>query len=242
MQHLIVLGAGFAGLWSAVAAAKALDERGIGPEEVAVTVVNATPWHSIRVRNYEADLSGTRVPLADILQPIGVHLVVADVSDLNVGERTVTCDRGGQIVLSLATTAWFLPLAADWSGRRSRGFGSTRFDVDTYEAASRLGQHLAELAGRPRSPGRDTVLVIGAGLTGIEVAAEMPGRLRSILGDDQQARPRVILADRASRIGSDMGDSAEPVIAQALAALGVETRPRTSGCRNRSGWRDPCQW
>jgi len=84
MQHLIVLGAGFAGLWSAVAAAKALDERGIGTEQIAVTVVNATPWHSIRVRNYEADMSGTRVPLADILEPIGVHLVVA------IGSRSLT--------------------------------------------------------------------------------------------------------------------------------------------------------
>jgi NADH dehydrogenase len=34
----------------------------------------------------------------------------------------------------------------------------------------------------------------------------------------------VILADHAPRVGSDMGDSARPVIEEALAALGVETR------------------
>jgi NADH:ubiquinone reductase (H+-translocating) len=56
MQRIVILGAGFAGLWSAVVAARALDERGIGSGQVEVTVVNATPWHSIRVRNYEADL------------------------------------------------------------------------------------------------------------------------------------------------------------------------------------------
>jgi NADH dehydrogenase len=72
------------------------------------------------------------------------------------------------------------------------------------------------------------VLVVGAGLTGIEVAAEMPGRLRTVMVTDQQARPRVILADRAALIGSDMGNSARPVIAEALVALGVETRPGTS--------------
>src|SRR5260370_41611769 len=90
------MGAGFAGLWAAVAAARALDEHGIGRHRVAVTVVNATPWHSIRVRNYEADLSGTRVPLADVLGPIGVQLVVAEIVDLGVADRTGTCAAAGQ--------------------------------------------------------------------------------------------------------------------------------------------------
>src|ERR1700738_195863 len=76
MQRIIVLGAGFAGLWSAVGAARALDERGIGTDRIEVIVVNGTPWHSIRVRNYEAELSGTRVALGDIFEPIGVGLVV----------------------------------------------------------------------------------------------------------------------------------------------------------------------
>ena len=51
MQRILVLGAGFAGLWSAVAAARRLDELRIGLDAVEVLVVNQTPWHSIRVRN-----------------------------------------------------------------------------------------------------------------------------------------------------------------------------------------------
>ena len=96
MQRIVVLGAGFAGLWSAIGAARALDERGIGQDRVEVTVVNATPWHSIRVRNYEADLKGTRVPLADVLDPIGVRWRVAEVADLSVADRTVTCVAAGE--------------------------------------------------------------------------------------------------------------------------------------------------
>src|SRR4051812_29868423 len=40
--------------------------------EISVTVVNRDPWHSIRVRNYESDLSDVRVPLDAVLGPIGV--------------------------------------------------------------------------------------------------------------------------------------------------------------------------
>jgi NADH dehydrogenase len=48
MQRILVLGAGFAGLWSAVAAARRLDELGVSSGEVEILVVNRTAWHSIR--------------------------------------------------------------------------------------------------------------------------------------------------------------------------------------------------
>jgi NADH:ubiquinone reductase (H+-translocating) len=227
MQRILVLGAGFAGLWSAIGAARALDERGIGQGRVEVVVVNATPWHSIRVRNYETDLSGTRLPLADLLEPIGVKLVVAEVTGLSIANRTVTCAAAGKF-LQLGYDRLVFALGSRLVRPPIPGLGEHAFDIDTYDAAMRLGAHLAGLAGAPRSAARDTVLVVGAGLTGVEVATEMPARLRSALAADPQAKPRVVLADRSKRIGSDMGESARPVIAEALATLGVEARPDVS--------------
>ncbi|MGH7041619.1 MAG: FAD-dependent oxidoreductase, partial [Acetobacteraceae bacterium] len=95
MQRILVLGAGFAGLWSAIGAARELDELGIGPDQVEVSVVNRTAWHSIRVRNYEADLEATRVFLADVLDPIGVRHIVGEVTDIDVAGRAVTCSIQG---------------------------------------------------------------------------------------------------------------------------------------------------
>jgi NADH dehydrogenase len=63
------------------------------------------------------------------------------------------------------------------------------------------------------------VLVVGAGLTGIEVATEMTNRIASL------SNGRVILADRARWIGSDMGQEAREVIDEALAGLRIEARP-----------------
>jgi NADH dehydrogenase len=227
MQRIVILGAGFAGLWSAVGAARALDERGIGPDQVEVTVVNATSWHSIRVRNYEADLSDTRVPLADILDPIGVRLVVAEIAGLSVADRTVSCVADGR-PFQLAYDRMVFALGSRLVRPPIPGLKEHAFDVDTYDAAMRLGAHLSGLAREPISAGRDTVLVVGAGLTGIEAATEMPGRLRAVLAADPKAQPRVILADRSERIGSNMGEGAIAVIAEALAALHVETRPGIS--------------
>ncbi len=223
MQRIVVLGAGFAGLWAAIGAARALNERQITADQVSVTVVNAEPFHDIRVRNYEADLTDVRLPLAKILDPIGVKLEVAQVTGLDLAARTVTCGP-----LSLGYDRLVFALGSRLRRPPIPGLAEHTFDVDTYPAAIRLGMHLSKLAGLPRSEARDTVLVVGAGLTGIEAAAEMPGRLRAALAGDPAARPRVILADHAAQIGSDMGDQASPVIMEALTALGVETRPGVS--------------
>src|SRR5262249_34483848 len=81
--------------------------------------------------------------------------------------------------------------------------------------------HLKELGSHPSSPARATVVVAGAGFTGIEVATEMPARLRALPGVEA---PRVILVDSAPVVGATIGDNARPVIVEALAALGIETR------------------
>ena len=222
-QRIVVLGAGFAGLWSAIGAARKLDELGLGPDRVRVTVVDRNPWHSIRVRNYEADLDPTRVPLDEVLRPIGVERVEAEITGIDFARREVACAGRSplpydRLVFALGSRLARPPIP---------GLDAHSFDVDTYEAGCRLNAHVAALSSREASPGRYTALVIGGGLTGIEAAAEMPGKLRAAIADPS-GRPRVILADRQPWIGSDMGEAARAVIAEALAALGVETRPGVS--------------
>ena len=89
-KRILVLGGGFAGLWSAVGAARKLDELGQGPDAVEVSLVNRDAFHSIRVRNYEADLTSIRVPLDDVLGPVGVRRVEGEVADIDLTEQTVS--------------------------------------------------------------------------------------------------------------------------------------------------------
>jgi NADH dehydrogenase len=223
-KRILVLGGGFAGLWSAVGAARKLDKLGRGPDAVEVTLVNRDAFHNIRVRNYEADLTAVRVPLDDVLGPIGVRLVQADVTDIDLAGQavTVTTAAGRQ---TLPYDRLVFALGSQLVRPNIPGLAEYAFDVDTYDGAAQLGIHLESLPGRPELSGQFTVVVVGAGLTGIEAATEMPGRLRAILAQAGLTRPfRVMLADRNAWVGSDMGESARPVIEEALAALGVETR------------------
>jgi NADH:ubiquinone reductase (H+-translocating) len=223
-KQIVVLGGGFAGLWSAVGAARKLDELGRGPEAAEVTLVNRDGYHNIRVRNYEADLSAVRVPLDDVLGPIGVRRVEGDVAGIDLAEQSVTVTTAyGQRTLPYDRLVF--ALGSQLLRPNVPGLAEHGFDVDTYDDALRLNTHLRSLLSLPTSEAQSTVVVVGAGLTGIEAATEMTNKLRALLAPARTMPPvRVILADHSPLVGSDMGQSARPVIEEALAALGIETR------------------
>lgn len=219
MTAVVVVGAGFAGLWAALGAARRLDELAVPAATVDLTVVSAQPFHDIRVRNYEADLKPCRIPLADLLDPVGVAHVAADVTAIDPGARTISTSSGatyGYDRLVLASGSHVVK--PDIPGLREFGF-----DVDTYDGALALQRHLRGLADEPPTPAAATVVVVGAGLTGIEAASELPMRLRALFSRPGVV-PRVILVDRNPTVGSDMGASARPVIERALSDNGIEIR------------------
>jgi NADH dehydrogenase len=221
-KRILVLGGGFAGLWAAAGAARKLDELGVGGREVAVTLVNRDPFHSIRVRNYESDLTPTRVPLRDVLDPIGVTFVEGEVRGFDfAGRQAMIATSTDEQEQLLSYDRMVLALGSRLVRPALPGLAEYGFDIDTYGGATRLNAHLTAL-----SADVGTVLVVGAGLTGIELASEMPERLRSLQrnGNVAAGKFRVILADHSDHVGSTMGPFAQPVITEALASLGVETR------------------
>jgi NADH:quinone reductase (non-electrogenic) len=221
MKNVVVLGSGFAGLWAAVGAARRLDELHIPAGDVGVTVISSRPFHDIRVRNYESDLTACRIPLSDVLDPVGVAHITADVTAIDTAGRTITfsgADGSGsqdydRLVFALGSSV----VRPDLPGLREFSF-----DVDTYDHAMRLSRHLAALADGPSTPGAATAVVVGAGLTGIEAACELPGRLVGLFSGRDGFTPKVLLIDHNPFVGSDMGDSARPLIEAALADNGVE--------------------
>jgi NADH dehydrogenase len=220
MARILILGAGFAGLWAAIAAARKLDEIGVRQSEVEILVVDRNPYHNIRVRNYEVDLSEVAIPLAELLDPIGIKHMIAEVEAIDTAKQqvTVVTARGRE---NLAYDRLVLALGSELVRPKIPGLAANSFDVDTYAAAVRLNDHLAALGEREASQGHSTVVVVGAGFTGIEVAAEMPDKLAraGVAGDH-----RVILVDPNPVVGVTIGDRARPVICEALSALGIETR------------------
>lgn len=222
-NRIAVVGGGFAGLWSAVSAARARAFFAIPENELEIVLVAPDPFHTIRVRCYEADLESIRVPLDDVLTPINVRRIEGKVTRIDLGSRTLAM-AGGRSKMPDIGYGGLILAAGSSLARPAIPQGKETFDVDTYEGGRRLAAHIAALARGPGSDGAGTAVVIGGGLVGIEIACELPGRLRAALGADATAR--VVLIDHCD-VGAGMGEGGS-VVRDALQALGVEARPGTT--------------
>jgi NADH dehydrogenase len=221
-QRLLIIGAGFAGMYAALSAARLRDAEGISPDALEIAVVAPEPRLVIRPRLYEPRPETLAAPLGEVFAAIGVVYLQGRVESINTNALTVDIvgDAGPRYTLAYDR----LVLAA--GSRLFRppipGLAEHGFSVDQLDEAVALDRHLHGLAGRPASKARDTVVVAGGGFTGIEAATEMPARLQAILGNE--AAIRVVIVERNAAIAPDMGPGPRPVIEQALRALGVETR------------------
>ena len=220
MPRIVVLGAGFAGLWAALGAARKRDEIGAPAADVEILVVDRNPYHNIRVRNYEVDTGEAAIPLAELLDPVGVDHRVAEVRAVDpVRQQVSVTTNGGSEVIDYDRLV--LTLGSQLARPAIPGLADYGFDVDSYAAAVRLEAHLAALGGQADAEGRATVVIVGAGFTGIEVATEMPGKLEKA---GLTGERRIILVDPNPVVGVTLGEQARPIVSEALAALGVETR------------------
>lgn len=210
----------FAGLWAALGAARRLDELAVPHGAVDITVLSSKPFHDIRVRNYEADLSACRLPLAGLLDPAGVGPVTAEVTAIDTSAATVTTSAGttyhyDRLVLASGSQV----VKPDIPDLHEFGF-----DVDSYDGA---------VARRPANCPADSTRSSPAVSIPVRPAPTATAVAAGVIH-------RVVLVDHNRRVGSAMGASARSVIEKALLENGIELKtglseqryPNTA-CRSR---------
>ncbi|MEV0180477.1 FAD-dependent oxidoreductase [Streptomyces sp. NPDC050625] len=164
MQHrIIVLGAGYTGAIAAGRLAKRLHR-----EDVAITLVNAEPDFVERVRMHQLatgqDLRPR--PFSEMFADTGVVLRLARVTGVDADRRTVAVsDASGTEELEYDTLVY--ALGSGWNDQAVPGTSEHAHEIAGRPGALRLRERLARLdAGQP-------VVVVGGGLTGLEVATEI---------------------------------------------------------------------
>ncbi|MDR6794964.1 FAD-dependent oxidoreductase [Acinetobacter calcoaceticus] len=217
-KRIIIAGSGFAGLWAALAAQRAI-HLASQEQNIEVVMVSPSPNVGIRPRLYEAVLENMNPDISELLSVVDVKYVAGWVNEIDADTQSlvITTTQGDKqtlsydrFILATGSTTFMPPIP---------GLTEYGFSVSTLEDAEKLDQHLKNLANKPANAARNTVVVAGGGLTGLETVTEMPERLRHILGETDI---RVVLVDSSAQIGAAMGDEAAAVIREALDELGVE--------------------
>ncbi|WP_441260453.1 NAD(P)/FAD-dependent oxidoreductase [Bradyrhizobium sp. 521_C7_N1_3] len=221
-MRLLIIGAGFAGMYAALSAARLRDIQGVSPEELEIALIAPEPTLVVRPRLYEPKPETLTAPLLDVLKAIDVDYIQGSAETVNTEALTVQISTPNGTRKTLSYDRLVIATGSRLFRPNIPGLAEHGFSVDSLDDAVALDRHLHRLADQPAVNGRDTVVVAGGGFTGIEAATELPARLRAIFG--QNARTRVIIVERNGAIAPDMGEGSRPVIEQALRKLGVETR------------------
>ncbi|WP_298875096.1 NAD(P)/FAD-dependent oxidoreductase [uncultured Bradyrhizobium sp.] len=224
-MRLVIIGAGFAGMYAALSAARLRDIQGASPDELEIALVAPEPTLVVRPRLYEAKPETLTAPLLEVLESIDVSYVQGSAETIDTKSRMVQVSTAGGTRKTLSYDRLVVATGSRLSRPNIPGLAEHGFSVDSLDDAVALDRHLHSLADRPARNGRDTIVVAGGGFTGIEAATELPKRLRTILGKD--AKPRVIIVERNAAVAPDMGVGPRPIIEDALRKLGVETRVGT---------------
>ncbi len=149
-QHIVVIGAGYAGMTTALR----VDRRH------RVTIVSAEDHFTQRIRLHElaAGRPSVTVPLAELTRGTGITTVTARVTGLDLDGKRVRTHDGREIGYDTLVYALGSRTDTDVPGVRRHAYTAER----AVELRKRLGDG-----------GAGDLVVVGGGLTGVELAAEL---------------------------------------------------------------------
>ncbi|RMJ15906.1 hypothetical protein CDV36_004427 [Fusarium kuroshium] len=217
-SKIVIIGAGFAGVWSALSAQRLINLKE-KEKNIEILVISPEPSLVMRPRLYEANAAGMSYPLNDLFGSAGIKFLQGTVDAIQAEAHTVKVRTasGGEDIVGYDR----LILAAGSAVVRPQsvtGLKEHAFDIDTLTSATKLESHLETLPSLPPSPARDTIVVCGGGFTGIELATELPKRLTHL------KNARVVLVESANAVGPELGPGPRPTILKALKDLNVEIK------------------
>jgi NADH dehydrogenase len=230
-KHVVIVGAGFAGMQAA---------RALRNAPVDVTIIDRSNHHLFQPLLYQVATS--IVSPSDIAVPIRSALrkqrnattLLGRVTDIRLDARTVVLEGRKELAYD------FLILAAGarhsyfgHEGWESRAPGLKSLD-DALEIRRRLllAFERAELADDPATRAMEqTIVVIGGGPTGVELAGAIPEMVnRSLVADFRRTdtrRTRIVLVERGPRVLPSLDPKLSARAQKDLEALGVEIRVDT---------------
>ncbi len=199
---VVILGAGYGGLMTAVRLQKAL-----GVNEADITLINKNDYHYETTWLHEAS-AGTlhhdrvRYSISDVLDSSKVHLIKGTVSTINREEKRVILEEG-EVEYDYLVVA----LGGESETFGIKGLKEYAFSITNVNTARQIKEHIEYQFAtynteEEKNDARLTIVVGGAGFTGIEFLGELGNRIPELCReyDVDQNKVRVICVEAAPTV------------------------------------------
>lgn len=234
--RVVIVGAGFAGLWAA---------QGLADARCEVTLVDRNNFHTFYPLLYQvaaAELGPTDIayPVRSILRGKRVDFRMADLRGVDLDRRMVVTDEGrlpyDVLVLALGSVPAFFGV----EGAEEHAFplrDMTHALPLRREVLSRFEQAAHE-SDPARRQALLTFVIVGGGPTGVEYAGALAELVHGPLARDYPSIPdhevRIVLLEGADRVLAAMDSSLGEYAISRLEARGVHVRLETLVTRIRA--------
>ncbi|WP_222919744.1 FAD-dependent oxidoreductase [Natrinema sp. SYSU A 869] len=206
-MHVVVLGAGYAGL----TLTRLLEED--LPEEAAITLVNESPDHLVqhelhRVIRRPELVAAITVGLPEVLERATVH--VASVEEIDRDER----------VVSLSTGALSYDVAAVCLGAQTAYYGleGVREHVTPLKRLLHASRIRSGALGAFRSDD-PRIVVGGAGLSGVQVAGEL-----AALAREERSEATITILEQLENVAPNFPANFQRAVRETLEEQGIDVR------------------
>ena len=200
---IVILGAGYGGLMTAVRL-----QKSIGVNEADITLVNKNDYHYESTWLHEAS-AGTlpaeraRYKVSDVVEKSKVHFLVDTVTTIDKNAKTVALASGGELAYDYLVVA--LGYESETFG--IKGLKEHAFSIANLNAARQIREHIEYQFAtynteKERRDDRLTLVVGGAGFTGIEFLGELANRVPELCKefDVPHEKVRIICVEAAPTV------------------------------------------
>lgn len=223
---IVIIGSGFAGLQSALAARSLITQNVQSKDNegahIKVIVISPEPRLELRPRLYEANPQNMFSPLEKLFSETGIQYTQGYVTTVNTQEHQIHFQSSKDLASTISYDRLVLAAGSHLNLPNIPGLKEHAFSIDQLDDAKKLDGHLHRLVGQPDTKARNSVIICGGGFTGIEIAAELRGRLRRILGAPTDVHLTIV--EREAEIGPELGAGPRPVILKALKELNISIK------------------
>lgn len=215
-MHIVVVGGGFGGVKAALELSK--------NKRAQITLISDREDFQYYPALYSTATGGSHaqswIPLGEIFaKKDNVNIVIDSVSKLDKGNRTISTEAGvvheyDKLVLALGSVTTYFGI---------EGLDDYAHGIKSYEEITRLKQHL--IRDFSHAHGDDShFLVVGAGPTGVELAASLGGYLKYLKKKYRQPGPSISvnIIEAAPRVLPRMSEKASAKVTKRLKKLGVK--------------------
>lgn len=223
-QTIVIAGAGYAGL----AAARSLGHA----NRTRVILINQYDYHLLQFQLHEAavnkiETESLALPLTSLL-PRGVELVTAKIERFDFAARTVHTDRG-----HVPYDRLIIALGSQPATFNIPGLSEHALMLKTLSNAKRIRGHLEVTLSALKAQSRATpypLVIGGAGITGVELAAELSEGLKDFTREYDLDRNviKIVLIEAAPTVLPGFDRKTIDEAARVLTELGIDVRTSTA--------------